>query len=280
MHGSHSSVPPSDPRPVDLPDLPYLSLGGSAEHDEARHLDIYLPDGIAPASGYPALIWFHGGGLESGSRRDPVLARRMTKQGFLVAMAGYRLSPRVGYPAYVADAAAAVATLLAHAKSLCCDPRAIFVGGVSAGAYLAAMLALDRRRLNEVAVLEEQVAGYILVSGQMTTHFTVRRERGNWNGLAVCADEAAPIHHIRGDSRPMLLLVGDRDLPARLEENRFFAAAMTGIAANPNVSLEVIADRDHGAIGSRLFEPGDSAGPRITAFMQTCRAGNTASTGS
>ena len=149
-------------------------------------LDFYRPAAAVPG-GNPLLVWFHGGGLETGDKgeeRQVTFAQRMGANGVAVASANYRLSPQATYPSYIEDAAQAVGWAVRNARNLGCNPSAIHVGGESAGGYLAAMLAMDSQYLASAGVDEEQVAGFIPMSGQMMTHFTVRKERGNWNGQA------------------------------------------------------------------------------------------------
>lgn len=254
------------------PDIAYRGISttpDSCSHSMCR-LDLYRPATSAPG-GSPLLVWFHGGGLETGDKQEQrqiTFARRMVAEGIAVASANYRLSPDATFPAYIEDAAQAVAWAVRNAPSLGCNPRALFVGGESAGGYLAAMLAMDSRFLAAAGTGEDHVAGFIPMCGQMMTHFTVRKERGCWNGLAIDADEAAPIHHIRASTRPLLILVADQDMPTRVEENRYFFAALTLIAGNRQARFHVISDRDHSSIFERCLEPGDPAGGLILDFIR------------
>jgi pimeloyl-ACP methyl ester carboxylesterase len=107
------------------------------------------------------------------------------------------------------------------------------------------------------------------MSGQMTTHFTVRKERGVVDSrLLVAADEAAPIFYLRKDTPPILLILGDNDWPARLEENQYFAAALKKVCHNEQVSLVVVPDRDHGTIVAKCLEAGDPAGKAMLELMK------------
>lgn len=61
-------------------------------------LDVYLPS--TPPSdgqGLPLLIWFHGGGLLQGNRDSvaPHHLHGVTKHGYALISADYRLSPQV-----------------------------------------------------------------------------------------------------------------------------------------------------------------------------------------
>ena len=66
-------------------------------------LDIYYPE---TDKGFATLVWFHGGGLNSGNKE---LLDGFRRQGFAVVSVNYRLSPKAECPAYLDDAAMAVA---------------------------------------------------------------------------------------------------------------------------------------------------------------------------
>lgn len=254
-------------------DIPYRAGSGDPLVDSLCRLDLYRPDSSPAADKKPPLlVWFHGGGMENGDKAWPEwreVARRLAARGVMVAMANYRLSPATCFPGWLEDAATAVAWVLDNVTTLCADPNAVFVGGDSAGAYLAAMLTVDDRWLDATGHSINELAGAIPMSGQMMTHFTIRKERGPWNGLSVTADEFAPIFHARADCPPLLLFIGDNDWPARLEENQFFVATQTKVAGHPDTTLQVIPDRDHGSIFTRCLEDGDPTGEAMLEFMQS-----------
>lgn len=247
-------------------DIPYMadSAGDVAVEQKCR-LDLYIPE--KPPEGMPVLVWFHGGGLSGGDKAAPPereAARRLAEKGIAVASANYRLSPHVTYPVYIQDAARAVRWVTDNAGSFGANPENVYVGGYSAGGYITAMLALDQSFLEREAV--SGVAGFIAVSGQMTTHFTVRAETGLRKDTVIIND-AAPLGHVGPGAPRLLLISGDDDWPARLEENQFLAAALHRVAKNPPVPLVVVPDRNHGTILSRFLTEGDPAGAAVLRFM-------------
>jgi len=66
----------------------------------------------------------------------------IAKSGFLVMTANYRLSPMVRHPSHLMDCKRSLAWLKAHAAEFGGDPNFVVVGGESAGAHLACLLAL------------------------------------------------------------------------------------------------------------------------------------------
>lgn len=245
-------------------------LPDAAQTDEYAkatcRLDLYLP--AQPTTGFPLLVWFHGGGLNGGSRDGYVeVAKRFAEQGVAVANVDYRLNPRVKFPVYVEDAALSVAWATKEGVKLGANPKGIFVGGHSAGGYLAAILAMDEKYLRGAGVSPGSLAGVLPVSGQLITHSMIRAERG-LSRSNVLSDDAAPLFHVREDAPPMLLLVADKDMPARVEETKLFVSAMTHIAKNKTTSMLVVADRNHGSISDQILTPNDEAGPAMLEFIK------------
>src|SRR5215468_2262688 len=95
----------------------------------------------------PAIVYFHGGGHVIGSLDTHDLIARNLCAGAeaLVASVDYRMGPEHRFPAAVEDSFAALTWVHGNAKELAADPGRIGVHGDSAGANLAAVVALMAR---------------------------------------------------------------------------------------------------------------------------------------
>ena len=174
----------------------------------------------------PLIIFFHGGGMTGGGRECP---DALFSGEYAVVEPRYRISPAVTAPAHMEDAARAIAWCFEHADEYGFDRSKIFVGGMSAGAYLAAITVMNPAFLVPYNLSYKDFAGLLLISGQMTTHFRVKADLGRNNGpYNPLVDEYAPFSFLSTDLPPMLLVSGDPalDIPARPEENAFFAASL------------------------------------------------------
>src|SRR4029453_16186507 len=100
-----------------------------------------------PHQAQGAIVWLHGGGFVMGDldTEHPWAARLADGTGAVVVSVGYRRSPEHRFPAALDDPYAALAWTAAHAAILGIDPARIAVGGHSAGAGLAAAVALRAR---------------------------------------------------------------------------------------------------------------------------------------
>ncbi|MEI6326404.1 MAG: alpha/beta hydrolase fold domain-containing protein, partial [Gemmataceae bacterium] len=143
-------------------------------------------------------------------------------KGIAVVAVNYRLSPKAKAPAYIEDAAAAVAWTFRNIAKYGGSPKKVFVSGHSAGGYLTAMVGLDKKWLAAHGMDANDIAGLIPLSGQAVTHYTIRGER-NIPETQATIDDLAPIFHVRKDAPPMLLVTGDRttELLGRYEENAY-----------------------------------------------------------
>jgi acetyl esterase/lipase len=102
--------------------------------------DLYLPKGLDKA---PVVIAVHGGGWQAGSRAGykywgPFLARN----GYALFSIDYRLGKTGTYPGSAYDLKAAIQFVRAGAAELGLDADRIGLIGDSAGAHLAALVAL------------------------------------------------------------------------------------------------------------------------------------------
>ncbi len=214
-------------------DLPYVGEAKptTAYQLERCRLDLYYPQG---KTAFATVVWFHGGGLTGGNRHIPT---GLQNQGLAIVAVNYRLSPKATCPAYIEDAAAAVAWTFRNIAAHGGDPNKIFVSGHSAGGYLTSMVGLDKRWLAACGIDADRIAGLIPLSGQTITHSTIRQERGLPERVPLI-DSFAPLHHIRADAPPILLMTGDREMEmvGRYEENAYLMR-MLKIVGHPDVTL-------------------------------------------
>jgi acetyl esterase/lipase len=234
---------------------------------ERCKLDLTLP---ADAKGFPTYVWFYGGGLKNGgkdldSEYCAEIRASLARAGVAVVTPDYRLSPKVKYPAYVDDAAAAFAWTVKHIAAHGGDPRKVFIGGHSAGGYLALLVGMDPERLKPHGLTLGSVAGIAQVSGQVFNHYTVRDERGQAR-YGITSDEAAPAFHIRKSLPPILTIYAQNDMLSRAEENMFFVTTLKAAGHTENYSLRVD-DRDHGTVGHNLRNDDDPARLAILNFI-------------
>ena len=157
------------------------------------------------AKGSPVIVWFHGGGLVNGSYECPQM---LFNGRFLIAEPLYRFSPEATPPEILEDAAAAVGLLWKQLDELGGDRNKLFLGGISAGAWLSAMLGMDPDRLAPFGIDIRKLAGLLLVSGQMTTHFQLKADlEYPGDRFRPVIDRYAPLHFVAKELAPSSIQV-------------------------------------------------------------------------
>jgi hypothetical protein len=203
-----------------------LNIVYDESHPGSCSLDMYLPDTDSPC---PVFIFFHGGGLEGGSKDVSEDYKNLSFQKIALVSVEYRMYPDARFPEFIEDAAKAINFVKTYGETNNLFNK-IFVGGSSAGAYLAMMNYFDSRYLGKYGIEPDSITGWIFDSGQPTVHYNVLRERGLDYRL-VRIDEAAAIFFIDHDidsscQSTLLFIVAENDIPNRLEQTKLLLKTM------------------------------------------------------
>jgi len=210
-------------------------------------LDIYYPEN---KKDFATIIWFHGGGLTKGKKQIP---KALMDKGCAVIGVEYRLSPNVTAPAYIEDAAAAVAWVFNTIEKYGGNKKLLFVSGHSAGAYLSTIITMDKSYLARYNIDPMEIAGLISMSGQAITHFTIRKEQGI-KSTQPTIDKYAPILYVREETPPILLITGDREMEllGRYEENAYFLRMMK-LNKNKDIRLYELQGFNHSGMAEPAY---------------------------
>lgn len=198
--------------------LSSLRVGQSLAYGQLprHHYDLYRPTSAAPPGGWPLVVFFYGGAWNRGERADyRFVGEALAARGMLVMVADYRLHPEVRYPEFLRDCAAAAAHALEHASAWGADASRVYLMGHSAGAYNAAMLALDARWLQPTGHQARELAGWIGLAGPYDfLPIETPEVRAAFHHPNVPPD-SQPIRHVPPDAAlpgvPALLIVGAKD---------------------------------------------------------------------
>lgn len=194
-----------------------LGIAYASGGNPRQLLDVYQPtDPALAVTPRPVVVFFYGGAWQGGSRGDYLfVAEALTQRGYVVVLPDYRVYPEVQYPDFLHDGAAAVAWATRNADRYGGDRSRVFLMGHSAGAHIAAMLALDASYLDGQKVPRTAIKGLIGLAGPYD--FLPLTEP---NVIALFASEpkpelTQPIHYVSSASAqkapPALLLHGTDD---------------------------------------------------------------------
>ena len=169
--------------------------------------------------------------------------------------------------AHLEDAAAAFAWTKLHIAEYGGDPDRVYVGGHSAGAYLAALISLDPTYLKAHNLDIREIRGTIPVSPFLYVEETAKdRPKTVWGKDANVWLQASVTPYIGPNKPPMLLIYADGDDPWRREQNQRLKSQLT--AAGSKIGSVEIANRTHGSIMSKMGESRDATMEQIAAFIK------------
>jgi len=208
--------------------------------DARQRFDLYAP---TEAGDWPVVVFFHGGGWDSGSKDlYGWVGQAIAANGFLAAVPSYRLVPQVVFPTFVEDAARATAAVAQLAGGYGGRSDRLAVMGHSAGAHLALMITLDRRYMAGLGQ-GDLIRAAVGLSGPYD--FLPLDVPASINAFGTWAhpDQTQPIHYARGDAPTIWLGHGRRDVTVHAEDSE--RLAQTVLEAGGRAELALYPDLDH-----------------------------------
>ncbi|MFN7149216.1 MAG: alpha/beta hydrolase, partial [Microthrixaceae bacterium] len=224
----------------------------------------------------PVLVWVHGGGWQTGDRRQQIddKVQWLTSLGWTVVSTNYRLSPEVTYPRHHDDVAAAVDWVLDRADEIHLDPDRVVLAGHSAGAATVAGVAANPRHLATVGRQRSEIACMITLD---TEGYDVEAAAGAGRAVylqafgedpAVWADASA-MRHIEAGAGIADALVVTRGTPARRAMAQRFVDELS--AAEVPARLLDAGGLDHAQVNRVVgTDVDDVVTPAIGEFLGRC----------
>ncbi len=278
-----------------LHDLRYVEGSDSEKH----RLDLFLPtpDSVR-TDPWPTVVFVHGGGWTEGDKDLAFggadvygnIGRFFASRGIGAVTVNYRLLPSVGWPEQITDVARAVAWVAEHIALYGGDPDALFLMGHSAGAQLAARVALDPEALAAAGASRERVCGVIAVSGAgydlideetyaLSNDPGYYARRFNPEPAPAKAGgtdpdwqtDASPIRFADATAPPFLVLYAGGESRALQRQSRLLDAAL-GEAGAESVVV-VVPRQSHERIVLTLSRDDQTAAPAMLDFVRATACG-------
>ena len=240
--------------------------------DPQQRLDVYVPD--KPAAGRcPVVVFWHGGRWTYGDKSDyRFVGAALAESGFVAVAPNYRHYPQVKMTGFMQDAARAAAWANAYAREFH-DPDRFYLMGHSAGAHLAALVALDSRYFAAIGAPLPRIAGVIGLSGPYDFLPLLEKDLQDMFGPPERYPVSQPINFVRADAPPMLLLHGESDETVWPKNSRNLAAALQ--AKGAPVTLHLYPNLQHADTVAALSEPARGRAPvlaQIARFVNSSRS--------
>lgn len=244
-------------------------------------LDLHVPTGVEQP---PVVVWVHGGGWREGDRRlvplqwgQQAMFQRLVDAGIAVATVDYRLVAESSLPGPVHDVVAAVRYLRTYAAELGVDAARLALWGESAGAHIASVAGLaaghaspDEWLVGSIGVGTERadVAAVVWWYGIADLTVDPRLVRELWPATSTeereeLARRLSPVNLVRADSPPLLIMHGDADSIAPVDQAYRFRDAAARVGARHEV--EIVPGAEHVFHGEEIEPYWD----RAISFLTT-----------
>ncbi|MGD0183903.1 MAG: alpha/beta hydrolase [Roseiarcus sp.] len=208
----------------------YSSHSSFAYGEGARRtVDVYRP--VHGALGAPVAVFLYGGGWNSGKKEDyRFVGAALAERGVIAIIPDYRIYPEVRFPSFLEDAAQAVRWSKDNAANFGGDPNRLILIGHSAGAYMAAMLALDPRWLAPVGLVPQcDITGWVGLAGPYDLSPDVGDRRRAIFESAKDEGSVRPDAFVDPKSPPALLIAGADDTTVRPQNTIDLARRIRGV---------------------------------------------------
>jgi acetyl esterase/lipase len=237
-----------------------ISYTNSDSASERHRLDVYVPRSLSSKS-TPVVVFIHGGSWDSGSKNIyAFVGRRLANLGVVAVLVNYRLAPAVEVPDMVVDCAQALRWTTQHIAEYGGDPNQIFVMGHSAGAGLAALLAVDSHYFTQLGLSQNPIKGAILddpAGLDMFDYLTRMEYPGDERYLIPFGEKPAiwrmvsALYHVDANCPPILLYTGEETYPSIIKSSRKFNQQLERLGIRH--TLTVIAGKKHVGMALQLF---------------------------
>ncbi len=238
--------------------------------DELKlHLHVFEPKGVKKSDKRPAIIFFFGGGWQSGTPTQFYQqSRHLSEQGLICVTAEYRVKSRNKTTPFecVKDAKSAIRYLRQHATELGIDPERIAASGSSAGGHLAgSSVLLDGiEELGQDLSISSRPNLAILYNPVLDTtipRYAVTRIQPDRQILLSLS------HQVKKTTIPTLIFHGTADLTVPFKSTENFTKSMKEIGND--CTLISYPDAGHGVFNSPVFRPKNKLKIYQQSFQQT-----------
>ncbi len=214
-----------------------MAVSSPEKHPFGPHWRQYLLFWMPPESvplQHSVVVFYHGGGWRLGwPDQFPTVADWFLQRGYPVVMPAYRLLPKYKYPAMRDDLNLALGKIIALMEEKGLHSKRLLLGGMSAGATLAAHLAFNRNELADFCMTSNYFSGFLSFGGPLDLNRmpNVMQVRGFANGKfgSEAFKAANPISWLTEyEHLPILLVHGTDDAIVPFASSESFYTQYSG----------------------------------------------------
>ena len=197
------------------------------------------------------------------------IGEKLAKSGVGFVSANYRVSPVAKYPDHLNDAQAATEWAFNNMGSFGGDLKNIYVSGHSAGAYLSAVLALNKDlKIHKM----RKIRGAILISPflyvEETAPVRIKRDsiyKSIWGTNPKDWKKASVSSHNKGNNENFISIMAENDEVWRKEQNKRF---INKLKKKQTASYIEMPNRNHSSLVNKILDDDDQVSATIIEFIQ------------
>lgn len=217
--------------------------------EDWQKLDIYIPENSTEEK-LPVVTFFYGGRWTDGSKDlYRFIGKAFNDKGYIVVIPDYSKYPDVKFPAFVNDAAAAIAWTYKNIDQYGGDHKNLFVSGHSSGAHIGALAFADARYLKEFDLTPNIVAAFAGMAGP----YDFVPQDNDLKDMFGPPDQYPQMRvttFIDGSEPPMLLLWGENDKAVWERNHKLLSEKI--LEKGGDVEVKTYKDIDHVGIIAAL----------------------------
>jgi len=225
-----------------------FGLSGVAQHSRtviykqidtvALKMEIFFPPEYDKDKSYPAIVFFFGGGWNSGTiKQFEPHAGYFSKRGMVCFLADYRVNTRHHTSPFesLKDAKSAIRFIREHAGDYRIDTTRIVASGGSAGGHLAAALALIKG-FNEAS---DDVSVSCVPDALVLFNPVIDNGPGGYgyDRIGEVYKDFSPLHNIKGGAPPTLFFLGTQDKLIPVETAEYYKKIMERVGSRCDLIL-------------------------------------------
>jgi len=231
-------------------------------------MEVYRPEKINTAKIYPAMIFFFGGGWNSGSvKQFEHHAIYFSQRGMICFLVDYRVKSRHQTTPFesLKDAKSAIRFIREKADELNIDTSKIVASGGSAGGHLAAATAL----INDYNENTDNISVSCIPNALVLFNPVIDNGPGGY-GYDRIGDEYknfSPLHNIKNGAPPTILFLGTNDNLIPVETAKYYQKIMEKV--NSRCELHLYEGQGHGFFNYNNFNYYKKTVSETDEFLQS-----------
>ncbi|MEN8187304.1 MAG: alpha/beta hydrolase [Bacteroidota bacterium] len=202
------------------------------------YMEVYRPENIDTAKKYPVVVFFFGGGWNTGSiKQFEPHAKYFSQRGMICFLVDYRVNKRQQTTPFesLKDAKSAIRFIREHADELYIDTSKIVTVGASAGGHLAAATAL----IDDYNENTDNLSVSCKPNALVLFNPVIDNGPGGY-GYDRIGNEYksfSPLHNIMKGTPPTILFLGTNDVLIPVETAKYYQKIMEKVESRCELRL-------------------------------------------